>query len=358
MASRQVRLGHEARATASAPVWMVLAVLVLASSHMGAAQDGAFPPRLDSYLTSIVALTPDERRQLLAGEPQTKLLDVDDRHEVAVFGAVWIDAPMRRYVEAVSDIESFERGGGFKITKRISSPPRLEDFSAMRLPDQDLDDLRRCRVGDCEIKLGEQALRRFRTEIDWNATNAQAAANALMQRLAFEYVSRYLEGGNAELAVYRDDARPTFVAREFASMVDRMPALTTYMPNMRRYLLEYPRVQLPGATSFLYWQETQFGLKPTIRISHLTIRQDSDNTVVASKMIYASHYFWTGLQLRVLLPNPARGSGFWFVTVDRSRSDGLTGFRGMFVRPRVRSEVENGVLAGLRATRERLEKAR
>jgi hypothetical protein len=93
-----------------------------------------------------------------------------------------------------------------------------------------------------------------------------------MQRLAFEYVTRYLEGGNDSLAVYRDNRRPTFVAQEFRSMVDSMPELTTYMPNMRRYLLEYLKARLPEATSLLYWQETEFGLKPTIRISHLNRR--------------------------------------------------------------------------------------
>jgi hypothetical protein len=271
---------------------------------------------------------------------------------------VWINAPIGRYVELVKDIETFERGGGFKVTTRISAPPKLEDFSALRLPDVDLDDLRNCRVGDCEVKLGEEALKRFRSEIDWSARNARAAANALMQQLAFEYVTRYLDGGNEQLAVYRDNSRPTFVAQEFRTMVDQMPVLTTYMPNIRRYLLEYPRVTIPDATSFLYWQETVFGLKPTIRISHLTIGENPEGTVVASKMLYASHYFWTGLELRALVPDPSRGTGFWFVTVSCSRSDGLSGFTGLFVRRRVRSEVENGALAGLRSTKQLLENVR
>lgn len=73
-------------------------------------------------------------------------------------------------------------------------------------------------------------------------------------------------------------------------------------------------------------------LKPTIRISHLTIREIPEDTVVASKMVYASHYFWTGLEVRALVPDPERGAGFWFVTVNRARSDGLSGFTGMFVR--------------------------
>jgi hypothetical protein len=341
-------------------VCLLIALLLFSTTHIATAQSGQsrFPERLETYFTDAVNLSGEERQRLIKGEPLTKMLEGDESKEVAVFGAVWISAPVRRYVEAVKDIEAFERGGGFKITKRISAPPRIEDFSALRLPHDDLDDLRSCRVGDCEVKLGEQALKRFRSEIQWSAPNARAAANALMQRLAFEYVTGYLEGGNERLAVYRDNSRPTFVAQEFRTMVDQMRVLTTFMPNLRRYLLEYPRVTIPGATSFLYWQEVQFGLKPTIRISHLTIRENPEDTVVASKMLYASHYFWTGLELRALVPDSTRGPGFWFVTVNRSRSDGLSGFTGALVRRRVRTEVEEGALAALRATKQLLEKAR
>jgi hypothetical protein len=127
------------------------------------------------------------------------------------------------------------------------------------------------------------------------------------------------------------------------------------MPDMRRYLLEYPRAPLPGAASFLYWQETEFGLKPTIRISHVVIREGADDATVASKMLYATHYFWTGLELRALLRDPSRGSGFWFVTVSRSRSDGLSGFTGTVIGRKVRREAEEGALAALLATKQTLE---
>lgn len=333
-------------------------MIAVAPATSGQRVASALPSRLEEYLRSAVRLTVKERALLIAGEPVTKLLSADETKEVAVFGAVWINAPIRRYVEAVKDIETLEVGGGFKLTKRIGSPPRPEDFARLTLPREDLDDLRTCRVGNCEIKLGEQAIRRFRSEIDWRASNAREAANRLMRRLAFEYVTRYVEGGNDQLAVYRDGARPTFVAEEFRAMTAQMPELATYMPDLRRYLLEYPKVTLPGATSFLYWQETEFGLKPTIRITHLTIREGADDTVVASKMLYATHYFWTGLEVRALVPDRSRGSGFWFVTVSRSRSDGLSGFTGVFVRRRVRSEVQNGALAGLKMTKQRLERLR
>jgi hypothetical protein len=77
----------------------------------------------------------------LKGEPVTKLLDVDESKEVAVFGAIWIHAPIRRYVEAVKDIETFESGSSFRVTGG-SARSRIEDFAEMRLPDEDIADIR------------------------------------------------------------------------------------------------------------------------------------------------------------------------------------------------------------------------
>ena len=342
----------------SIPVLVAALVTATVPAETVQRTESRLPRGLEQYVTSTVRLAADDRNRLIAGEPVRKLLDGDDSKEIGIFGSIWIAVPIRRYVEAVKDIERLESGHGFRVTKRISNPPRIEDFAALRLPDEDLDDLKNCRVGDCEIKLGEGALRRFRSEVDWKASTARATADAVMRQLAFEYVTGYLEGGNERLAVYRDNSRPTFVAHEFREMIDQMPELTTYMPSVRRDLLEYPKVTLPAETSFLYWQEADFGLKPMIRISHLTIREGPEDTVVTSKMLYASHYFWTGLEIRALIPDPSRGVGFWFVTVNRSRSDGLSGFTGAVVRRHVRGAVQDGTLAALTMTKQMLEASR
>jgi hypothetical protein len=337
----------------------LLIVFAIASPRAAFNQSGtSFPGRLERYMADTAKLTAVERQRLMRGEAVTKLLPADESKEVAILGAVWINAPMQRYIAAVNDIESFERGSGFKITRRISSPPRLEDFRALRVSDEDLQDLRRCRVGDCEVKVAESALKRFHSEVNWNAPNAQANAMAWIQRLALEYATSYLKGGDAELAVYRDSSRPTFVAQEFREMTDAMPELTAYMPNLRRYLLGFPKVSLPEVSSFLYWQETEFGLKPTIRLNHVVIRETAEDAVVINKMLYASHYFWTGIEIRALVPDRSRGNGFWFATVSRSRSDGLTGFTGRLIRGRVRGEAEKGILTALQSTKQLLERAR
>ena len=317
----------------------------------------ALPPQLESYVTKYVNLTPAQQTQLVSGQPVTKLLESDPSKEVAVFGAVWVNAPLARYVEAVRDIEQFEKGENFRVTKKIGTPPRLEDFAAMTLPDDDVTDLKSCKVGQCQLKLSQAAIERLRREVDWSKPTARADVDRLARTLAFEYVNGYLEGGNARLAVYRDSDRPTFVANEFASMIDRLPSMTEFLPNLKRYLLDFPRAVPPGAESFLYWQEAKFGLKPTIRINHVVITQQPTHVAVASKMLYASHYFWTALELRVLVPDPARGPGFWFASVNRSRSDGLSGFVGRLIRGKVRGEAEEGMAAVLRGTKKMLEAA-
>lgn len=353
-------LPYSRRELGRVDVWRValaasLSVGLLTGASSASLRQAALPSALDTYLTNDVRLTASERNMLLSGDPVTRLLDSDPSKEVAVFGAVWINASPSIYVQQVQDIERFERGSAIRVTKRISDPPNADDFAALELPDDDLDDLRDCRVGDCGLKLGTNALQTLRSQVDWNKPSAKSDANAIFRRLALEYVTGYRQGGNAELAVYRDKDRPTFVANEFRSMIERLPPLAAYLPDVKRYLLEYPRATLPDSTDFLYWQDARFGLKPTIRISHLVIQQRPERTVVASKMLYASHYFWTALELRVLLPDPARGPGFWFITVNRSRSDGLSGFVGRIVRGRVGNEVESGTLAGLNATKALLE---
>jgi hypothetical protein len=326
------------------------------SSSPPLVQRGALPPTFESYLATGVRPSARERQALMSGAPITKLLDSDASKEVAVFGAVWVDASPAQYVRRVKDIENFERGGPFRITKRISDPPKLEDFGQLQLPGEDVKDLRSCKVGDCELKLGAKALRQFRTEVHWGTRNEKTEAEAVFRRSALDYVTEYRKGGNATLAVYRDDDDPLFVAHEFRSMIERAPALAP-MPDLLRFLLDYPAARLDGSSDFFYWQDVQFGLKPTIRINHLVIQDRPEATVIASKMLYASHYFWTALELRVLVPDPSRGPGFWFVTINRSRSDGLSGFIGRFVRGRVRNEAVKGTLAVLKATKAGLEAA-
>jgi hypothetical protein len=351
------------RITSTAAPIMASTLLVgwvcLAAGVNGQQSSAGLPGRLGEYVKQHVDLTPENHKQLLQGEPVTRLLPGDASKEVAIFGAVWINAPISTYLARVRNIEQLERGPSFLVTKKIGNPPRLEDFAQLTLPPEDVRDLKSCKVGDCELKLGEDALHRFQNEVDWSKPLPQATSQVetLFRKLALEYVVRYQKAGDKALATYRDMSRPTFVAQEFKTMIDRMPLLTDHLPQLKTYLLTYPQASLPGAESFLYWQSAKFGLKPTIRINHVVMIERPDGAVVATKMLYANHYFWTAIELRVLVPDPARGKGFWFASVSQSRSDGLDGYLGPIIRARVRDEALKGMEAALKAGKASLEKS-
>ena len=338
-----------------------LAAIVTAAATLAAGPlpgAAALPGNLDAYIDRHVKLDAAAKTRLLSGQTVTKMLDADPSVEVGVFGAVWINAPVERYLDAVKDIERFESGGAFRATKKISSPPRLEDFAQLTIPKDDVEDLRSCKVGQCDLKLSESAILRMKREIQWSRADVPDQVNRLARQLSLEFVTGYLDGGNAELAVYRDSDRPTFVEKEFVSLIDRLPQVGEFMPQVRHYLLAFPKATLPDSDSFLYWQEANFGLKPTLRINHLVIAREPYGAVVASKMLYASHYFWTALELRALVRDPQRGPGFWFVTESRSRSDGLSGFVGRLLRGKVRGEAEKGTATVLQITKSNLEGAK
>jgi len=107
------------------------------------------------------------------------------------------------------------------------------------------------------------------------------------------------------------------------------------VPELRRYLLDYPNVDLPGADSFFYWEKVNFGLKPTIRVNHAVIYSSDSSgrsiSAVAIKQLYASHYFHTALDVSVCMPDSSR-RGFYLMTLKGSEQDGLTGVKGSMVR--------------------------
>ena len=252
---------------------------------------------------------------------------------MAVFGAVWIKAPVAKYVTALKDIEQFEkartswrRSGSairraWKTLRRCACSPKISPTWFLQ-------------GRDCEIKLGEAALGRLRQDVDCSQPTAGASPKRWPGGCV-EYVNGYLEGGDARLAAYRDST-PTFVGKEFASMVERLRA-DRAPAELKAYLLGFP-ADAPRRDVLLYRQEAKFGLKPTIRVNHLII-DEQPNGVVANKMLLRQPLLLDGA--RTSRAGARDGGGRLLVRErDRSRSDGLTGFTGSLIRGKVRDEAK------------------
>ena len=120
-------------------------------------------------------------------------------------------------------------------------------------------------------------------------------------------------------------------------MLQRASVLPDVLPELRRYLLDYPNASLPGADSYFYWEKVDFGLKPTIRLNHAVIyrgrTQGRDFATVAIKQLYATHYFHTALDVSACVTDGAPGhAGFYLLTLKGSQQEGLTGVKGSMLR--------------------------
>ena len=194
--------------------------------------------------------------------------------------------------------------------------------------------LKSCREGACDVQLPTAAIQAFHDGVNWSRPDAAEQANALARPMVLQLVQAYRQGGNAALGEYRDKEGPTRVADQFQTMIGRASALPDVLPELRRYLLEYPNAELAGADSFFSWESVAFGLKPTIRVNHGVIyrghTQGRDVGVVAIKQLYATHYFNTALDLSVCVDDGAVASphGFYLLTLKSSQQDGLTGVKG------------------------------
>jgi hypothetical protein len=147
------------------------------------------------------------------------------------------------------------------------------------------------------------------------------------------------------------------VAEEFRGLLGNSPYLPEYISNLHDYLLNYPDAELEASEDFFYWSDVEFGLKPMIRLNHVVIYREPDLTVLASKMLYASHYFNTGLELRFLItdPNDPKPEELYLVVINRSRSDGLDGMFGGMMRGIVAGRLEKSITSFLQQGKAKLE---
>ncbi len=309
-----------------------------------------------SFLRSQFGFDAEAVEKATRGDPVAIVLDTPIARELAVFGVVWIEAPVDRYIERYRDIERFEADASLRI-KKLSHPPQLADFAGLTVTAEDLRELRDCTLENCDVKLGQESMARLRREVDWSAPDARASVTRLLKRLIFDYTVAYQQEGNRSLAVYRDKSRPTFMEKEFEALLENVSFLPIYVPELHLYLLDYPRAELPRSEEFFYWSTNDFGLKPTTRLNHVVIhrQEGTDSVVIASKHIYGSHYFHSALELRVLFVDPNRPGGFFLMTHNRSRSDGLEGFFGMFRRRPAQNRARDSLRRFLEHTKQTIE---
>jgi hypothetical protein len=323
------------------------------------AQGGSAEP--SGFLRNYIHLSNEQISSLDRGQAVAKILESGHPLEFPSFGAIRAGVPGAFLIEKYRDIAAFKKSKEVVQIGKFHSPPQPEDLDALILDQGDIDGLKKCAVGDCTVKLPAPAIERFRKEVNWAAPDYSKQAAILFRRILFETVRDFSANGNAALPVYGDKKVPIALADESISILQGSAFIAQYAPELDSYLRTYPRPPLERAEEFFYWSKEKFGYKAVISLTHTTIyrpiRSDADWTFIASRQIYASHYFSGSLGLAIYVEpkGPQAKAHGYLIYLNRSRVDLPQGLFSGLIRFIVKRRVLDGMEKYLRVIKEKLE---
>ncbi len=337
-------------------IFAAVGVATIAATIVALADEAktTIPPAVRAVLTKDLKFTAAELTELERGRIVKHPLDAKAPGEIAVVGATRIGTLKEAFVDRVRDIEAFKRGPDVIQIGRFSDPPKSEDLAPLTVGREDLD-LRKCRIGACDIRLSAEIIARFQHEIDWKAQNADARAAMLFKQVLFDNVRAYVSGGPGRIVEYDDEKRPVRPVDDFAGLLTNSPYVGAMVPGLPAHLQSFSN-PLPDSQDFLYWSKEKFGLTPFITVTHVTItRAASGAYVIASRDVYSSRYFDASLSFTIA-SDAVGANAFYLVYANRSRAYALkgplAGLRRSIIERRARSSVEEN----LRTMRQRLER--
>jgi hypothetical protein len=351
---RRIRIGRRLAA-------IVLLFQLPWFSLFGGQESASQSAEPDKFYREYVGLTGDQIASIHSGKAIAKIIDSPTADDVFVFGSVYINSTPESYLKFASDIDQLRKLPGYLAIRKFSDPPQLSDLEGFTLDDDDVKELKNCKPDHCKVQLPAESMADFQKQVNWSALDAADQVNRLGQKMALEALQRYINGGNEALGTYRDKKNPTVVADTFASLLGRSKALPVYLPELDRYLLEYPAAPSSQIQSRFYWENVNFGLKPTLRIVQAIVFRGMGPTqpayAVAVKQLYASHYFETALDLTVCVvdQNNAKHPGFYLITLKGSQQAGLTGFKGSIVRKVAVDKTRSSLERALASIKQKLE---
>ncbi len=300
-------------------------------------------PALHDILIRDLKFSADELRDLERGRIVKHALPPTAAGEVAAVGGVRIRASKDRFASAYRDIVHFKQSPDVLEIGRFSDPPQLSDLDRLTITGDDFD-LRGCRVGDCDIRLSAEVIRRIAAEADWPHPGAEARAALLFKQALLDNVSAYVSGGPGRITQYDDQESPIRPVDDLLALLRSSTFLDAMLPGLSAHLASFPAERLAGAEDFLYWSKERFGIAPFISVTHVTFVTTNPREYVATtRDVYSSRYFDASLALVVASDSVGDPQSFYLLYVNRSRASAL---RGAFSRLR-RSIVERRVKASL-----------
>lgn len=302
------------------------------SEKAGAAYDAP------DLLRQHCGLSSTDLRRVAAGTAVSRSLAAAS-DTAAICAAVEMAVPASFYLQRFRQIESFKRSEGVLQIGRFRSTPSADDLAGLTLTADDVDDLRTCRAGDCHFKLDAAGIAYLQDEVDFRAADARRQAEHALRRYLAHYVARYLREGDAALMRYVDGDVPRSLHADLLGILDGSPYLSGTLEPVATAVGRFNGRMPHGADGFMYWSRERVAQRDVLSITHVFILTPAPGfTVMASKQIYASHYFHASLGLTMLAEGTSgTAPRVSVVYLNRSRVDAFEGVLGAIRRPIARS---------------------
>jgi hypothetical protein len=349
----------------SALVMMTAAVAVVAAAmELGAGasrqQTTQQATDLPTFFKNTVGLSASQISSIQSGKAVATALNTSTPDQIYLFGAVYINAKPESYLAFSRDLNQMRQSPDYLAIVQFSNPPQLTDLNNFGFADDEVQELKKCKPGNCAIQIPGDSLTALQQAVNWSAPNVDDQVNQLVRISFLKHLLAYQSGGDAFLETYNDKSTPTNVSTEFQDVLNFSKALPQYMPDFYNYLLSYPKGQPANVDNWFYWANVKFALHPTLQLVHVVTFTGAPTDQVAyaigEKQLYASHYFQTALDMTFCVRAAPPQTGFYLLMAGGSEQAGLTGLMGSIIRKEAVGKAVTAMQNALTAVKQTLEK--
>jgi hypothetical protein len=330
----------------------ISAIILVAQTTNGQSRSGS----LQNILHENAAFNEEDFAQLHRGEPVVTSLPPHHKQEVAVYGLVRVQAPAEVFLQSFRETMATKSTPAILEIGQFGSMPTLDDLKTLTLESRDIEDLKKCVVGNCELKLSAKMIDQFHKSVDWQSSDYPAQATRQYRLMLLDYVRDYLLRGDQALIEYTDKSRTV-------SLLEGQRVLFRALPNFF-YQSQQAGDSLASqgfqsVENAIVWSKIKLGLKPVLAINHIMIfkseQQVGPQILILSKQIYANHYFDASIALTGLARDATANQGHYLFYENHSLADGLSGLFSNLKRRIIERQAADGLKDVLKGTRMRLD---
>lgn len=335
---------------------LVAGVAIATAARRGVEMQGGRDPF--AFLSPHVVLDRSARQALERGEAVARILESDGA-QLAIFGAAPLEAPPEALLEWTRAIAALKRSRFVLAIGRFSDAPQMSDLADLSLDAEDLDALRACTPGDCDLKLTGEEIARLRQAIERGGSGWRVAVQEEFRRVVLARLGRYRDGGLAAIPPIVDRERPVRLHETFAELLDDSSYLTAF-PRVMTWLRRQATAPEDDIESFFYWSKERFGAgRPVILVVHVGISRPSGSgapsVLVTGTQILATHYMNGALSVTGVTGDASQRYLFY---LNRSQVDLLSGVLGGVRRAIIERRLRRDTPEILDGLRERIEGGR